>query len=33
VPDILTFDMGGASTDVSLCLDGIPPKRREIRLG
>ncbi|MGH3145000.1 MAG: hydantoinase/oxoprolinase N-terminal domain-containing protein, partial [Rubrobacter sp.] len=33
VPDILTFDMGGTSTDVSLCLGGEPPKRREIRLG
>ena len=33
VPDILTFDMGGTSTDVSLCLDGETPLRREMSLG
>ena len=33
VPDILTFDMGGTSTDVSLCLDGETPIRREMSLG
>ncbi len=33
VPDILTFDMGGTSTDVSLCLDGETPVRRDIQLG
>jgi N-methylhydantoinase A len=33
IPDILTFDMGGTSTDVSLCLDGETPVRREIQLG
>ena len=33
VPDVLTFDMGGTSTDVSLCLGGETPSRREIQLG
>ena len=33
VPDVLTFDMGGTSTDVSLCLDGETLVRREIQLG
>src|SRR5918998_2713457 len=33
VPDILTFDMGGTSTDVALCLDGETPLQREISLG
>src|SRR5215213_6810863 len=33
VPDILTFDMGGTSTDVSLCLAGETLVRREIQLG
>ncbi len=33
VRDILTFDMGGTSTDVSLCLDGQTPVRRDIQLG
>ncbi len=33
VRDILTFDMGGTSTDVSLCLGGETPVRRDIRLG
>src|SRR5215218_3494251 len=33
VPDILTFDMGGTSTDVSLCLGGETPVRRDIQLG
>ncbi len=32
-PDILTFDMGGTSTDVSLCRDGETPVRRDIQLG
>jgi len=33
VPDILTFDMGGTSTDVSLCRGGETPVRRDIQLG
>ncbi|TCJ18090.1 hydantoinase/oxoprolinase family protein [Rubrobacter taiwanensis] len=33
IKDILTFDMGGTSTDVSLCLNGETPVRRDIRLG
>src|SRR5919202_53111 len=33
VTDILTFDMGGTSTDVSLCLGGETPVRRDIQLG
>src|SRR5918993_1458544 len=33
VPDIPTFDMGGTSTDVSLCLNGETPVRRDIQLG
>ena len=33
VPDILTFDMGGTSTDVSLCLNGETLIRREMSLG
>lgn len=33
VPNVLTLDMGGTSTDVSLCLDGLPSVRREIQLG
>lgn len=33
VPDILTFDMGGTSTDVSLCLNGETLVRREMALG
>jgi N-methylhydantoinase A len=33
VPDILTFDMGGTSTDVSLCRDGETPVRRDMQLG
>ena len=33
VPDILTFDMGGTSTDVSLCRGGEVPVRRDIQLG
>jgi N-methylhydantoinase A len=33
VTDILTFDMGGTSTDVSLCLNGETPVRRDIQLG
>jgi N-methylhydantoinase A len=33
VPDVLTFDMGGTSTDVSLVLGGQTLVRREIQLG
>jgi len=33
VPDILTFDMGGTSTDVSLCLNGETLIRREMSIG
>jgi len=33
VPDVLTLDMGGTSTDVSLCLGGETPLQREIQLG
>src|SRR3712207_8390141 len=33
LPDVLTFDMGGTSTDVSLCLGAETPVRREIQLG
>lgn len=33
IPNILTLDMGGTSTDVSLCLDGLPSLRRDIQLG
>ncbi len=33
VPDVLTFDMGGTSTDVSLCLGGETLIRREMSLG
>ncbi len=33
VPDVLTFDMGGTSTDVSLVLGGEALIRRDIRLG
>ena len=33
VPDVLTFDMGGTSTDVSLVLGGETLVRREIQLG
>ncbi|MGI8540565.1 MAG: hydantoinase/oxoprolinase family protein [Rubrobacteraceae bacterium] len=33
VPDVLTFDMGGTSTDVSLVIGGEVPVRRDIRLG
>ncbi|MCL6438698.1 MAG: hydantoinase/oxoprolinase family protein [Rubrobacteraceae bacterium] len=33
VKNILTFDMGGTSTDVSLCLNGETPVRRDIQLG
>ncbi len=32
-PDILTFDMGGTSTDVSLCRDGAPTIGRETTVG
>lgn len=31
--DVLTFDMGGTSTDVSLCLGGQVTVRRDVRLG
>ncbi|QYJ14967.1 Acetophenone carboxylase gamma subunit [Rubrobacter xylanophilus DSM 9941] len=33
IKNILTFDMGGTSTDVSLCLNGETPVRRDIQLG
>lgn len=33
VPDVLTFDMGGTSTDVSLCLGGEALVRRDLQLG
>ncbi|AHY46903.1 N-methylhydantoinase A/acetone carboxylase beta subunit [Rubrobacter radiotolerans] len=33
VPDVLTFDMGGTSTDVSLCLGGEALVQRQIQLG
>ncbi|MFQ5904173.1 MAG: hydantoinase/oxoprolinase family protein, partial [Candidatus Binatia bacterium] len=32
LPDILTLDMGGTSTDVSLCLGGQPILQREVQL-
>jgi 5-oxoprolinase (ATP-hydrolysing) len=32
-PNFLTFDMGGTSTDVALCLDGEPVFTRETHLG
>jgi N-methylhydantoinase A len=32
-PNILTFDMGGTSTDVSLCRDGEPTIGRETTIG
>jgi N-methylhydantoinase A len=32
-PNILTFDMGGTSTDVSLCRDGAPTIGRETTIG
>ncbi len=33
VPDVLTLDMGGTSTDVSLCMGGEAPVQREMALG
>jgi N-methylhydantoinase A len=33
VPNVLTIDIGGTSTDVSLCLDGKANVRRDLRLG
>lgn len=33
VPDVLTFDMGGTSTDVALCRDGEVAIKREAQLG
>lgn len=33
IPDVLTFDMGGTSTDVALVLGGETPLRREVQLG
>jgi N-methylhydantoinase A len=33
VPDVLTLDMGGTSTDVSLCLHGNVTIKREAQLG
>ena len=32
-PNVLTFDMGGTSTDVSLCQDGEPTIGRETTIG
>ena len=32
-PNVLTFDMGGTSTDVSLCQDGAPTIGRETAIG
>jgi N-methylhydantoinase A len=33
VPNVLTFDMGGTSTDVALCVDGEVAIKREAQLG
>lgn len=33
VPNVLTIDMGGTSTDVSLCVDGAVTIKREAQLG
>jgi N-methylhydantoinase A len=33
VPNVLTLDMGGTSTDVSLCIDGAVTVKREAQLG
>lgn len=33
VPDVLTFDMGGTSTDVALCVGGEVSIKREAQLG
>ncbi len=33
LPDILTLDMGGTSTDVALCEGGMPPIKRDAQLG
>ena len=33
VPNVLTLDMGGTSTDVSLCIDGAVTIKREAQLG
>ncbi len=33
VPNVLTLDMGGTSTDVSLCVDGAITIKREAQLG
>jgi N-methylhydantoinase A len=33
VPNVLTLDMGGTSTDVSLCVDGAVTIKREAQLG
>ncbi len=33
VPDVLTLDMGGTSTDVSLCVNGAVTIKREAQLG
>jgi N-methylhydantoinase A len=33
VPNVLTLDMGGTSTDVSLCIDGNVTIKREAQLG
>ena len=33
MPNVLTFDMGGTSTDVALCRDGEDAVKREAQLG
>jgi N-methylhydantoinase A len=33
LPDLLTIDMGGTSTDVALCQGGTPPIKRDAQLG
>ncbi|HJS97235.1 MAG TPA: hydantoinase/oxoprolinase family protein [Solirubrobacteraceae bacterium] len=33
LPDVLTIDMGGTSTDVALCQGGTPPIKRDAQLG
>jgi N-methylhydantoinase A len=33
LPDVLTIDMGGTSTDVALCQGGVPPIKRDAQLG
>jgi len=33
LPDVLTIDMGGTSTDVALCQNATPPIKRDAQLG